>query len=66
VIAPYVAYPVGRRSDRRLRVAEVIEAPVAALLDPNSPRRGLGLAASREVYFYDYGDTSSGGATARS
>ncbi len=69
VIAPYVAYTPARPaiSPDTFEVAEVIDAPVSALLDPTTRRVEVwdSHGVPREVYFYDYGQHVIWGATAR-
>lgn len=69
VIAPYVAYTPVRPaiSPDAFEVAEVIDAPVAALLDPQTRRVEVwdSHGVPREVYFYDFGEHVIWGATAR-
>src|SRR5512140_1233925 len=69
VIAPYVAYTPVRPAIRpdAFEVAEVIDAPLAALLDPQTRRVEMwdSHGVPREVYFYDFGEHVIWGATAR-
>ncbi len=69
IIAPFVAY-VPRRPEVRpdaFEVAEVIDAPLTALLDPAVRRveKWDSQGVPREVYFYQYGEHNIWGATAR-
>ena len=69
VITPFVAY-APRRPDLRpdaFEVAEVIDAPLSALLDPTKLRveEWDSHGVRRDVYFYEYGKHVIWGATAR-
>jgi len=69
VIAPFVAYTPRRPEIRpdAFEVAEVIDAPIAALLDPAIQRVEVwdSHGVPRNVYFYQYGEHNIWGATAR-
>jgi len=69
VIAPFVAYASSRPAFRpaEREVAELIEVPVAALLDPAAltVERWDTHGVQRDVYFYRFGEHIIWGATAR-
>jgi len=69
VIAPYLAYSPARPTIRpdAFEVAEVIDAPLSALLDPRTRRVEIwdSHGVPREVFFYDFGQHVIWGATAR-
>lgn len=69
VIAPFVAYTSARPpiEPDPFEVAEVIDVPIRALLDPKTRRVEIwdSHGVPREVYFYDYGEHVIWGATAR-
>jgi 8-oxo-dGTP pyrophosphatase MutT (NUDIX family) len=69
IITPFVAYTPRRPEVRpnAFEVAEVIDVPIPALLDPAIRRVEVwdSHGVPREVYFYQYGEHNIWGATAR-
>lgn len=69
VITPFVGYTPSRPATRAdsFEVAEVIDAPLSALMDPAIRRVEVwdSHGVTREVYFYQYGPHLIWGATAR-
>jgi len=69
LLAPFVAYAPHRPQFRPApaEVAEVIEVPLATLLDPATPAEETWelAGASRNVHFFRYGEHKIWGATAR-